>query len=186
MAKLLAIGLAVACACSILASAQESQSPDQPSKYVWYGTEKINSGKFSVYTKVVSQFREAVNSAAPDIHWIAGSPITGESDRVTYVTFHDNLASVEKMMKGFDKVDELTMKNASMATQEAESTAGSNWVLAEYNKEMSYRPEMVPISHTTWWSTTIFSLRPGCGDDLKALAKQVIERLTGVVTGSNA
>jgi hypothetical protein len=175
MAKLLAIGLAMACVCSILASAQDSKSPDQPSKYVWYGTEKINSGKYGVYTKVVSQFRDAVNTAAPDIHWIAGSPITGESDRITYVTFHENLASVEKMMKGFDKVDELTMKNANMATQEAESSGGSNWVLAEYNKELSYRPDMVPMSQTTWWATTVFSLRPGCRDDLKDLAKQVID-----------
>ena len=175
MVKLLAIGLAVACACATAASAQESKSPDQPSKYVWYGTQKINSGKFSVYTKVTAQFRDAVNSAAPDIYWVAGSPITGESDRVTYVTFHDNLASVEKMMKGFDKVDALLAKNVSMAAQEAESTAGTHWVLAEYNKDISYRPDMVPLSHTTWWSTTLLSLRPGCRDDLKDLAKQVID-----------
>ena len=50
MAKLLAIGLAVACACSTFASAQDSKSSDQPSKYVWYSVEKVNSGKFGVYT----------------------------------------------------------------------------------------------------------------------------------------
>jgi len=174
MAKWLAIGLAVACACSTLASAQD-KSPDQPSKYVWYGTEKINIGKFAVYNKVLSQFRDAVNTAAPDVEWIAGSPITGDSDRVTYVTFHDNLASIDKMMKSMDKVNQVLMTNASMPSQQAESSGGSHWVLAEYNKEMSYRPEMVPISHTTWWATELVGLRPGCEDELKDIAKQVID-----------
>jgi hypothetical protein len=175
MAKLLAIGLAVACACSTFASAQDSKSSDQPSKYVWYSVEKVNSGKFGVYMKVAAQFREAVNTSAPDVHWIAGSPITGDSDRVTYVTFHDNLASIEKMMKDMDKVGDTLMKNASLSAQEAESSGGSQMVLAEYNKELSYRPEMVPLSHTTWWSATLLGLRPGCEDDLKSIAKQVID-----------
>jgi hypothetical protein len=131
MAKLLAIGLAVACACSALASAQETKSSDQPAKYVWCSVEKVNSGKFSVYMKVASQFREAVNSAAPDVYWIAGSPITGDSDRITYVTFHDNLASIEKMMKDMDKVGDALMKNASLSDQQAESAGGSQMVLAE-------------------------------------------------------
>jgi hypothetical protein len=174
MAKLLAIGLAVACVCSTLASAQD-KSTDQPAKYVWYTVEKVNSGKFPVYMKVVSQFRDAANTAAPDFNWIAGTPITGESDRITYVTFHDNLASIEKMMKSLDKVGEVLMKNAALSSQQAESSAGANAVLAEYNKELSYRPDMVPISHTTWWSATLLGLRPGCDDDLKDLAKQVID-----------
>jgi hypothetical protein len=174
MAKLLAIGLAVACVCSTLASAQD-KSTDQPARYVWYSVEKVNSGKFPVYMKTAAQFREAVSSAAPDVTWIAGSPITGDSDRITYVTFHDNLASIEKMMKAMDKVGDALMKNASWSAQEGESSGGSHNVLAEYNKELSYRPDMVPLSHTTWWSATLIGLRPGCDDDLKDLAKQVIE-----------
>ena len=174
MAKLLAIVLAVACVCSTLASAQDKPS-DQPAKYVWYSVEKVNSGKFSVYMKTAAQFREAVSSAAPEVTWIAGSPITGDSDRITYVTFHDNLASIEKMMKAMDKVGDALMKNASFSAQEGESTGGSHNVLAEYNKELSYRPDMVPLSHTTWWSAELVGLRPGCDDDLKDLAKQVID-----------
>jgi hypothetical protein len=174
MAKLLAIGLAVACVCSTLASAQDKSS-DQPAKYVWYSVEKVNSGKFPVYMKTAAQFREAVSSAAPDVYWIAGSPITGDSDRITYVTFHDNLASIEKMMKAMDKVGDALIKNASWSTQISESSGGAHNVLAEYNKELSYRPDMVPLSHTTWWSATLLGLRPGCDDDLKDLAKQVIE-----------
>ncbi len=175
MAKYLAIGLAVACACFTLAFAQESKSPDQPSKYVWYGTEKVNSGKFPVYTKVLSQFRDAVNTAAPEVEWIAGSPITGDSDRITYVTFHENLASIDKMMKAMDKVNQILLTNTSMSAQQAESSAGSHWVLAEYNKEISYRPDMVPISHTSWWVSELVGLKPGCDDELKDVAKQVID-----------
>lgn len=175
MAKLLAIGLAVACVCSSVAPAQDTKSANEPAKYVWYTIESVNSGKFPIYMKLASQFRDAVNSAAPDVYWIAGSPITGESNRITYVTFHDNLASIEKMMKAMDKVGETLMKNASWSAQEGESTGGSHNVLAEYNKELSYRPDMVPMSHTTWWSAELVGLRPGCEDDLKSLAKQVID-----------
>lgn len=175
MAKLLTIGLAVACLCSTLASTQETKSTNEPAKYVWYTIEKINSGKYPAYVKLVSQFREATNTAAPDVYWIAGSPITGESDRITYVTFHDNLASIDKMMKAMDKVGDTLMKNASWSAQEGEASGGSQNVLAEYNKEMSYRPDMVPMAQTTWWSAELVGLRPGCEDDLKALAKQVID-----------
>jgi len=118
MAKLLAIGLAVACVCSTLASAQDKSS-DQPAKYVWYSVEKVNSGKFALYMKTAVQFREAVSSAAPEVTWIAGSPITGDSDQITYVTFHDNLASIERMMKAMDKVGDALMKNAARIIQRA-------------------------------------------------------------------
>ena len=175
MAKLLAIGLAVACVCSTLASAQDTKSTNEPAKYVWYSVQKVNSGKFPVYMKMEAQFRDAVNANAPDIRWLAGFPITGESDRITYVTFHDNLASIEKMMKAMDKVGEVMMKNSALSAQEAESSGGSHNVLAEYNKEISYRPDMVPMSHTTWWSAELVGLKPGCEDDLKAIAKQVID-----------
>ena len=124
----------------------------------------------------MAQYREATTTTAPDMYWIAGSPITGDSDRVTFVTFHDNMASIEKMMTAFEKVEQaLVLKNASFYSQAAEAEGGSHWVLAEYSKELSYRPDMVPMANTTWWSSSLFNLKPGCEYEFADVIKQVTD-----------
>jgi hypothetical protein len=176
MVRLAALGLAMGCLCTTVAFAQDEKGTDQPAKYVWYSVDKFNSGKFEVYAKLVSQLRDAANTTAPDLYWIAGSPITGESDHVTIVTFHDNMASVEKMWTAFDKVyHAANVKYASLNAESAESSGGSHFVLAQYDKDISYRPDMVPLANTTWWGTTLLSLNPGCQSQLQDVAKQVIE-----------
>jgi hypothetical protein len=176
MARLFAIAVAVACLCSPFAFAQAQKTADQPSKYIWYETAKINSGKYELFNKLVAQYRDATTSTAPDVYWITGSPITGESDRVTLVTFHDNMASIEKTMTAFEKVEQaLTLKNASFYSQAAEAEAGSHWALAEYSKELSYRPDMVPMANTAWWSSSLLNLKPGCEYEFADVVKQVAD-----------
>jgi hypothetical protein len=178
MAKLSAIALAAMLLCGSLVTAQVAQergAANQPSRYIWYEIAKVNAGKYPVYAKIVSQFREVVNTTTPDVYWIAGTPITGESDHITFVSFHDNMASVEKMITAFEKADKaLNLKNANLPAQVAEAAGGSHWVLAEYDKEISYRPDMVPMANTTWWLTELVSLKPGCNYELKDVAQQVI------------
>ena len=124
----------------------------------------------------MAQYREATTTTAPEMYWIAGTPITGDSGRVTFVTFHDNMASLEKTMTAFEKVDQaITLKNASFTTQAAEAEAGSHWVLAEYSKELSYRPDMVPMANTTWWSSSLLNLKPGCEYEFGDVVKQVAD-----------
>lgn len=177
MAKLSAIALVAVCFFTPIVTAQTAQEKEagQPSRYIWYEIAKVNVGKFQTYSRIVSQFREAMATTAPDMYWIAGSPITGESERITFVTFHDNMASVEKMLTAFEKADQaLNLKNANLAAEAAEASAGSQWVLAEYNKEISYRPDMIPMANTTWWLTESVGLKPGCEHELKDVARQVI------------
>ena len=176
MAKLLAIAAAAVCVCSPLALGQMQKTADQPSKYVWYETAQINGGKYELFNKLVAQYRDAAATTAPDVYWIAGAPITGDSDRVTVVTFHDSMASIEKTIAAFDKVEQaLVVKNASFIAQAAEAEAGSHWTLAEYSKELSYRPGMVPLANTTWWSASLFNLKPGCEYEFSDVVKQVAD-----------
>jgi hypothetical protein len=173
MAKSLAIAIAVACFCGTLAFPQENA--DKPSKYVWYQNAKINSGKAQVYSKLVSQFREATNASAPDMYWIAATPITGDSGRVTFVTFHDNMASIEKMLNAFDKVEHSTMaKNVNLASESAEAEGGAYWVLAQYREDLSNRASMVTGGQAAWWGSTLINLRPGCEYEFDDAVKQVI------------
>jgi len=176
MAKLFAIALSVACLCTLFAFGQTQSNANQPSRYVWWENAQISAGKAELFNKVVAQYREASTTNAPDTYWIAGDPITGESDRVTFVTFHDNMASIEKMMNAFEKVEQaITMKNASFEKEAGESEAGSHWALAEYSKELSYRPDLVPMANTTWWASSLFNLKPGCEYEFNDVVKQVAE-----------
>lgn len=176
MAKLFAAAVAVACLFTPFAFGQAQKTTDQPSKYVWYETAKINSGKYELFNKLIAQYREATMSTAPEVYWIAGTPITGDSDRVTFVTFHDNMASIEKTTTAFEKIEQaINLKNASFTAQAAEAEAGSHWVLAEYSKELSYRAEMVPMANTTWWASSLFNLKPGCEYEFADVVKQVAD-----------
>jgi hypothetical protein len=177
MARLFAIAVAFACLCALTVSAQDKPAgTDQPSRYVWYSVDQVTNGKYDVYNKVTAQYREAAGSVAPDMHWIAGSSITGNSGEVTVVTFHDSMASVEKMMTAFEKIEKtISLKNASFTAQEAEATTGSHFVLAEYKQELSYRPEMVPMANTTWWSAELVNLKPGCQYEFQDAVKQAAE-----------
>jgi len=176
MAKRLAIAVAVVCLCSPFAFSQAQKTTDQPSKYIWYESAKINSGKSELFNKLIAQYRDATTTTAPEVYWIAGTPITGDSDRVTFVTFHDNMASIEKTMTAFEKIEQaITLKNAGFTAQAAEAEAGSHWVLAEYSKDLSNRGDMVPMANTTWWASSLFNLKPGCRYEFADVVKQVAD-----------
>ena len=176
MARLWAIAVCVACLCSLLAFGQTQASANQPSRYIWWENAQIAAGKYDAFNRIIAQYRETTTATTPEVYWIAGEPITGESDRVTFVTFHDNMASVEKMMAAFDKVDEaITAKNANFSAQAAEAAPSSHWALAEYNKDLSLRPDLVPIANTTWWSTRLYTLKPGCQYEFNDVLKHVAE-----------
>jgi len=168
--------VAVACLCSLFTFAQAQSTANLPNKYVWWGTAQIAAGKYDLNTKLLAQFRDATATVAPDVYWIAGAPITGDDGRITYVTFHDNMASVEKMMAAFDKVGQaVTAKNADYNTQAAEAAPTAHWVLAEYSKELSYRPDLVPLSNTTWWVSSLFTIKSGCEYEFAEVVKQVAD-----------
>jgi hypothetical protein len=168
--------VAVACLCSLFAFGQTQSSANQPSKYVWWKTAQVAPGKWDVNAKLLAQFRDAVATAAPDVYWLAGTPITGDDGRITYVSFHDSMASVEKMMTNFDKVGQaLTAKNANFDTQAAEAAPTGQWALAEYSKELSYRVDLVPLANTTWWVSSLFTLKSGCEYDFAEVVKQVAD-----------
>ena len=173
MTKVVAIVLAALCICGSLA-AQENSS--KTAKYVYYEDAKVNSGKYRVFAKTVGEFRDAVASTAPDSYWIVGSPMTGDTSTFVFVTFQDSMAGVEKFASSIGKAGQAVMaKDANYEQESAESDGGSTLGIAKYNDEISYRPDMVPLAETAYWSSETISLRPGCGHDFTEAAKQVIE-----------
>ena len=179
MTKLVAIGPAIACLLIAFAPAQEKQentSNNAIARYAMIDDRQIAVGKEASYANVVAQFRDTANSTAPDLYWIAGEPITGDSDHVTYVSFYDSMASVEKGDDAFAKVVQaFAAKNPSLISQAGDVLKGVHYILAEYNKELSYRPDAVPMAETKWWWTTAYELKPGCEDGFAENAKSFSE-----------
>lgn len=175
MTRLTAIVLVVFCLLGALA-AQENQSSGKTAKYVYYEDAKVNSGKFRTFAKTIGEFRDAAATSAPDSYWIVGSPMTGDTSTFVFVTFQDSMAGVQKFASSMDKAGQAVMaKDANFEQESAESDGGSQLNIAKYNEEISYRPDMVPLADTTYWSSEVLNLRPGCGHDFTEAAKQVIE-----------
>ncbi len=179
MTKLVAIGPAIACLLIAFAPAQEKQenmSNNAMPRYALIEDAQIAVGKGASFANVSAQFRDIANSTAPDLYWIAGEPITGDPDHVTDVFFYDSMASVGKGDDAFAKVlQALAAKNPSTSSLASEVIKGAHYVLAEYNKELSYRPDAVPMAETRWWYTEVYELKPGCEDRFAENVKSYLE-----------
>jgi hypothetical protein len=102
--------------------------------------------------------------------------MTGDTSTFVFVTFQDSMAGVEKFASSMDKAGQAVMaKDANYEQESAESDGGAQLNIAKYNEEISYRPDMVPLADTAYWSSEVLNLRPGCGHDFTEAAKQVIE-----------
>ena len=175
MTKVAALVLIAFCLVGALA-AQETQSTSKMAKYIYFEDVKVNSGKFSVFAKQMTELREAAATAAPDSYWLAGSSITGDSGAISFVTFQDSMAGVEKFMAAMDKVGAAARaKDASWEQEDAESGGGASMDLAKYNEELSLRPDAVPLADTAFWSAEVFQLRPGCGHQFDEAVKAVMD-----------
>lgn len=179
MTKLVAIGPAIACLLIAFAPAQEKQentSNNAMPRYALIQDAQIAAGKGASLASVSAQFRDIVNGVAPDQYWIAGEPVTGDSDHVTYVSFYDSMASVEKGEDVMAKVlQALAVKNPSFMSQAGEVIKSQHLTLVEYNKELSYRPDAVPMAETKWWYTSVYELKPGCEDGFAEIIKSFSE-----------
>jgi hypothetical protein len=169
--------MAVVCVCAPGRAQQQAapQGGEKPAKYVYFESVKVNSGKRQAFARMMTSFRQGADTSAPDMHWIAASSITGEGGMMTFVTFQNSMADVEKFIANLDKAGQAAaMKDASMAADE-ESQGGSWMGLSRYDEELSYRPEMVSGAETRWWNVEVIGLRAGCEDEFNGAVKQVID-----------
>jgi hypothetical protein len=183
MRKPLIVGLLFVLLAGCLAVAQETSQPatttqthpaaSSISKYIWVSIGTTNPGKGKIFTNLVRQIRDTANSENANFFWLAGYSLTGDDRQVTFVSFHNDLASVDREVETSEKVMRAAaMKNAGLATESAESEGPSRSVLAKYREDLSYRPDLVDAAHATRWSVTTFQLKPGTSTDFADLAKQ--------------
>ncbi len=144
------------------------------SKYVWIQHANIAPGKQMAFRNSALEFKQAAETTNSEAHWLAGTGLTGDMNRVTFVTFQDTMGGIEKMETALQKINETALKNASYGTESSESDAGGGLVLAKYREDLSYNPTKVEVGHMTAWVTTVLQLKPGTMMDLNEIAKEEI------------
>jgi hypothetical protein len=125
---------------------------------------------------MVREYKEAAASTKPDMYWLAGTNITGDEREVTFLTFHDSFASVEKSLGAFESIERAVhMKDASFDREAAESEQASHSALFKLRDDLSYNPTKVDPAHTTRWRVLVVGLKPGRATAFAELAKERIE-----------
>lgn len=182
MRRISALFLAVVCTCGLLAAQDNAQTgadagkTAKHAKYAYWEEVKVNNGKWTVFSKNAAEFRDAANSSSSGAYWIAGNPITGDDGRVTYVTFQDSMAGVEKFIGDINKVFEAAAaKNPNMEAESGESEGPARTGLARYRDDLSYRPDMVSPGDMRWWNSEVIGLHAGCEKEFEDAVKQIID-----------
>ncbi len=142
------------------------------SKYIWVQTEQYQAGKEAAYMKMGQVFKQAMSKT--EFTWLAGMPIAGNGNEVTYVTFHDNYASVEKMLAAFMKMGpEVYQKEAALMSEGASAIGHSQSFIAEFQPDLSFATDKVPAAQCTRWRVTTLVYKPGMTEDVAGLMKEI-------------
>jgi hypothetical protein len=176
MKKLAVLMLLFATFASLAVYAQQAtpEGTAKISKYVWIEDAHTMPGKYMAFRNSMLTFKQTADTMNSDVYWLAGTNMTGDMNRVTFVTFHDTMASVEKTAEALDGINATAMKNASYGTESTESDAGATLMLAKYREDISYNPTKVDVGHMKAWAVTVLQLKPGTMADLNELAKEEI------------
>ncbi len=171
MKKIAVLAIVFALLAGVAAVAGDNPAPKM-GKYIWVQTEQYQAGREAAYMKMGQVFKQAMSST--EFTWLASMPIAGNGNEVTYVTFHENYASVEKMLAAFMKMGpEVYQKHAALMSEGAAAIGHSQSFIAELQPDLSFDMDKVPPAETTRWRVTTFVLRPGAGGELKEFLKEI-------------
>lgn len=171
MKKVLLVVTALAVCCSFALS----QDSAKISKYVWVETDQVNSPMQQAYESSYKQFKQASESANSKFYWVGLTPITGQLNSITYLTFSDTFAGIDEALKDADSIAaQAAAKNASFTKEAAEGTRMTFSGISVFHPELSFRPEMVPMAETTRYRLTSYVLKPGMGSAFSDIVKDVI------------
>lgn len=179
MKKSLILGLLCFLLASVFAVAQDTTQPATTphiSKYLWISTGAMNPGKEMVFTNLVKQIKDAAATNSADYYWLAGYNITGPDHDVSFVSFHDDLASVDKTITTWEKIQRTAMmKNANLMTESAEAGGAGSSILAKYREDLSFNPMKLDPAHTTRWLVETYYLKPGTMMEAEDLVKEEMD-----------
>ncbi len=160
------------------AVAQGTPGATKPSKYLMIEQVIVPEGRAGLHPGLMVQVRRAADTIKAASTWIGATHLTGDLRRVSYLSFYDDFASIEK---DFD-----SLRRISIAAAESDSNFSPEWArqqvaprltISVFRDDLSYQADKVPPSEVRYWSVTTMFLKAGHMSDLTNQLKEEIELL---------
>ncbi len=159
---------------SVLAA--EAGKPATIPKFILMETDQVNVGQEASFDKLSLQFKQAAASACADCYYLAFSPVTGATGRVTFVTFENSWAEIQKAMADFQRIHkEVLRRNANFASEMGQAQSGRRFVIAQFSPGMSLNPDKIDAAQITIWRVTTFQLKPAMNTPFAELTRETAE-----------
>lgn len=175
MRKTLALILALVLLGSVVAVAGDTPSASNVPKIIRIDRDSLKVGKEGVFSGLVHQVRQATRNSSANVHWVAGTPMTGSGPEVVFLEFYNSYADVEQGDQAFHKTAESLFRNSDFNRDASDSISGSRGVIAHYREDLSYRPEKLDIANATRWEIETIRFKPGALRDYAELEREAIE-----------
>jgi hypothetical protein len=119
-------------------------------------------------------FKEVM--APAEMYWVAGMPLAGSGNEVTYVMFPESFADIDKIVLAFEKAGaQMHQKNAALVEEGMAAVKKSYAVIAEFQPELSLVSDQFVPAQVTRWRVTKFQVRPGMTEEFSGLIKEARE-----------
>jgi hypothetical protein len=159
---------------SVFAVAGDNPNAGKTPKYIWIQTEQYQPGKEAAYMRTTQLFKEAM--APTEMYWLAGMPLAGNGNEVTYVMFPGSFADIDKIVATFEKAGaQMHQKNAALVEEGMAAVKKSHAILGEFQPELSLVSEQHNPAQVTRWRVTKFNIRPGTSEEFSGLIKEARE-----------
>ena len=175
MRRTLALMLALVLLGSVVAVAGDSSAPSNVPKIIRLDRDSLKEGKGEVFAGLVRQVRQASRTGNANVHWVAGTPMTGSGPEVVFLEFYNSYADVEQGDQAFHKVAESLFRNSDFNRDASDSISGSRGIIGRFREDLSYRPEKLDIANATRWDISMLRFKPGAVRDYAELMKERID-----------
>ena len=175
MRRTLVLMLALVLLGSVVAVAGDSSSASNVPKIIRIDRDSLKVGKEVLFSGLVRQVRQASRTGNANVHWVAGTPMTGSGPEVVFLEFYNSYADVEQGDQAFHKTAESLFRNPDFNRDASDAITGSRGIIARFREDLSYRPEKLDIANATRWEIETIRLKPGTSREWSDLIKESIE-----------
>jgi hypothetical protein len=145
----------------------------EPPPVIQIARETIKEGRLAAHEKVESDWARAARRAKLQTHYLALSAMTGANE-VWFLMAYPSFAAVEASEQQVEKTPSLKSEMETLDAHDGEQRSASRSMYAVYRKDLSYRPEAVPLSKTRYMIVESFRVKLGKTSDFLAGAKQFL------------
>ncbi len=156
--------------------AAEAGKPATIPKFILMETDQVNVGQEASFNHSSLQVKHAAASACADCYYLAFSAVTGAAGRVTFVTFENSWAEIQKAMADFQRIHKEALRRAAnFASKMGQAQSGRRFVIAQFSPGMSLNPDKIDAAQITMWRVTSFQLKPAMNTPFAELTRETAD-----------